>query len=100
MFRRPPEIVWVGIAAGLAIWGIVAGDPLTLIACASFLATQVLASPTFRLPLWVVFVGAAAIAAGLAAGDAEFIDLIIWVLLAVVGFYEINSDYRAARTGS
>ncbi len=99
MLRRPPELIWVGIAVGLAIWGVVAGDPLTLIACASFLATQFLAGPTFRLPLWGVFVAAAAISAGVAASDAEIIDMIIWVLLAIVALYEINSDYQAARAG-
>ena len=97
LFRRPPEIIWVGIAVGLAIWGIVSGDPLTLIACGSFLATQFLAMPVVRLPLWVVFAAVCAIGAVLAAGDGEVIDLIIWALLVFLALYEISSDFTVWR---
>lgn len=100
MFRRPPELLWIGIAAALFLWGILAGEVLTLIAAGSYLATQFLARAAVRLPLWGVFLAAAVIGAVWSASDGEIIDLIIWALLAVLAAYEINSDYAAARGSS
>ena len=61
MFRKPPDLVWVGIAAALGVWGILNGALLTLIACGSFLSAQFLARPFARLPLTIVFSFAAAL---------------------------------------
>ena len=97
MFRRPPDLIWVGIAAALGIWGVLAGAALTLIACGSFLAAQVLARPVARLPLSIVFSLAATLGAVVAFGDGETVDLIIWALLAVLGGYEVKSDFEAWR---
>lgn len=97
MFRRPPEIIWVGIAVGLAIWGILAAEPLTLIACVSFFGTQFLGMPLLRLPLSAVFVAVCVIGAVLAFGDGDVIDVLIWGLLAFLGLYEINTDFTALR---
>ena len=95
LFRRPPEIIWVGIAAGLAIWGIVAVAPVTLVACGAFLGTQFLALPRLRLPLSVVFVAACLVGAVLALGGGDIIDVVIWGVLAFLGLYEINEDFTA-----
>ena len=100
MFRRPPEIIWVGIAVGLAIWGILAAAPLTLIACVSFLGTQFVGLAMMRLPLSVVFVAACVIGAVLALSDGNVIDMLIWGLLAFLGLYEINTDFTALREES
>jgi hypothetical protein len=95
MFRKPPDLVWVGIAVALGIWGILGGAVLTVIACGSFLSAQFLARPFARLPLTIAFSLAAALGAAVSFGSGETVDLIIWALLAVLGVYEVKSDFDA-----
>ena len=70
---------------------------MTLIAAGSYLATQFVAVPALRLPLWGIFLIAALIGAVRSAMDGEIIDVAIWGLLSILALYEISADFKPAR---